>query len=98
MISPYASTQVVDTLGVRSESFTGGTRMSNRRFAASVILALALLTTSLTFGQVASRLSGNVKDASGAAVPGATVDVYLPGGEKPILTQTTTADGLFAFT
>ncbi len=45
-----------------------------------------------------ARLSGTVIDQTGAAVPNAVVNVLLPGGAKPILTEKTTADGLFAFT
>ena len=48
--------------------------------------------------QVTSRLTGSVIDPTGAVVPGATVEVFLPGGAKPLLTATTTGDGLFAFT
>src|SRR5690242_6526571 len=47
--------------------------------------------------QVTSRLSGTVVDQTGAAVPAATVDVLLPDGAKPILTTTTTTEGIFAF-
>jgi hypothetical protein len=45
--------------------------------------------------QFSGRLSGSVVDASGAAVPGATVNLYLAGGAKPLLTTTTSSDGLF---
>ncbi len=48
--------------------------------------------------QVTARMSGSVVDPTGAAVPGATVDVLLPGGSKPILSMVTTAEGIFAFT
>src|SRR3954465_13514271 len=68
-----------------------------RRFTASAVLAFALLATSLAPAQVASRLTGSVQDPSGAAVPAATVEVYLPGGAKPIVSTTTTPEGLFAF-
>jgi hypothetical protein len=47
--------------------------------------------------QVTARLTGSVVDPSGAPVPGAAVEVYLPGGAKPFVTMPTTADGLFAF-
>src|SRR6476646_1086537 len=66
------------------------------RFAAGPVIALAVLS-SLSHAQVASRLSGSVTDQTGAAVPAATVDVYLPGGAKPVLTTNTTAEGLFNF-
>src|SRR5437899_365839 len=48
--------------------------------------------------QTTSRLSGSVVDSTGAAVPAATVEVYLPNGSKPVLSMPTTADGLFSFT
>src|SRR5437764_339481 len=64
----------------------------------SVAFTAAFVLTFSVFGQVTSRLSGSVQDPSGAAVPAAVVDVYMPGGGKPILTTNTTAEGLFAFT
>jgi hypothetical protein len=36
-------------------------------------------------------------DASGAVVPGADVSLYLAGGKKPLLTTSTSAEGLFNF-
>src|SRR5712671_5764529 len=60
-------------------------------------ISLALLLICPAFAQVTARLSGSVVDQTGSAVPVATVDVYLPGGAKPILTMNTTAEGLFNF-
>jgi hypothetical protein len=48
--------------------------------------------------QVTSSLTGSVVDPSGAVVAGATVDVVLQGGTKPLLSMPTTSDGLFVFT
>ncbi len=48
--------------------------------------------------QVTSRLTGSVVDPSNAAVPGAKIDIFVPGGTNPIISSVTTADGLFAFT
>src|ERR1043166_2045763 len=59
-----------------------------------ICLALILLS-SLCFGQAASRLTGSVVDPTCAAVAGATVNLYVPGGKSPILTTKTTNDGLF---
>jgi hypothetical protein len=58
---------------------------------------IASLVTCLS-AQVTSRLTGSVVDPSGSAIPAALVEVYLPGGAKPLLTMPTTGDGLFAFT
>ena len=64
-------------------------------------LALALVLASAFAGignsQVNARMSGSVQDASGSAVPGAKVEVLLEGGAKAILSETTTAEGIFAF-
>src|SRR5437762_2392557 len=60
------------------------------------VLAALLAATSL-FGQVAGRLSGSVVDQTGAAIPGATVNVYVPGGKEPLLSATTNEAGLFSF-
>jgi len=48
--------------------------------------------------QVAGRLSGSVVDQSGAAVAGAAVNVYIPGGKEPVLVTKTNEAGLFVFT
>ncbi len=69
--------------------------MRNRVF---VVVALAAAFAGVSGAQVTARLSGSVEDSSGLAVPGATVDILLQGGAKPILTATTTPEGIFAFT
>ncbi len=46
--------------------------------------------------QVTGRLSGSVSDPSGAAVPGAVVQLLLPDGAQPVLTAATTTEGLFS--
>ncbi|HXS95675.1 MAG TPA: TonB-dependent receptor [Candidatus Limnocylindrales bacterium] len=58
----------------------------------------ALALSCAAIAQVNARLTGSVVDPSGAAVPGASVEVFLPGGAKPIQSMSTTADGIFAFT
>ncbi|HLK61986.1 MAG TPA: carboxypeptidase regulatory-like domain-containing protein [Bryobacteraceae bacterium] len=47
--------------------------------------------------QFSGRVTGAVVDTSGASVAGATVDLYLTGGQKPLLSVKTTAEGLFHF-
>ena len=64
---------------------------------ARFLILLSVLSASC-FAQVTGRLSGSVTDASGAAVPNATVNLLLAGGAKPLLSTVTTADGLFTFT
>jgi hypothetical protein len=65
----------------------------------NVLVSLALAASFVGVGsaQVTARLSGSVVDPTGAAVPGATVDILLPGGVKPILSAVTTAEGVFSF-
>src|SRR6266567_2074435 len=62
-----------------------------------VLLAGMLTAGALLQAQVTSRLTGSVVDPSNSAVPGAKVDILLPGGTSPILSSTTTSEGLFAF-
>lgn len=64
---------------------------------AVVPLLLGLLAGS-GLAQVTGRLTGSVTDSSGAAVPNASVNLFFPGGEKPVLTTVTTGEGLFSFT
>src|SRR5215470_6119698 len=68
-----------------------------RLFAFGAVLFLILTMAAGGFAQVAGQLVGSVVDQSGAAIPGATVSLLLPGGERPILTTTTSAEGFFTF-
>src|SRR6185369_8420535 len=66
------------------------------RYLCGIVLASLFLATSAN-AQMSGRISGSVIDASGAAVGGADVDLYLAGGEKPLLVSKTSADGLYNF-
>src|ERR1700680_4345677 len=59
--------------------------------------AIALLLFFYSFGsaQVTGRLTGSVYDPSGAVIPKATVSLLLHGGKRPLLSTTTSNDGLF---
>src|SRR3954452_10365164 len=59
-----------------------------------ILLASILLTISAN-AQSSGRISGTVIDASGAAVGGADVELYLAGGQKPLLTAKTSAEGIY---
>ena len=63
----------------------------------NLTLLLACLAGNSLLAQVSGRLSGTVLDPAGAAVPNAKVSLYLPGGNSPVLTTQTTADGIFDF-
>ncbi len=47
--------------------------------------------------QVAGRLSGSVVDQTGASIPGATVNLFIPGGKEPVVSGSTNEAGLFSF-
>ena len=49
------------------------------------------------FAQIDGRITGSVVDISGAAVPGAQVDLLMVGGKKALLTSKTSSDGLYHF-
>ncbi len=65
------------------------------RSSAGALCALLLLSVCLS-AQVSGRITGSVADASGAMVPGATVNLYFAGGKSVALTSTTTGEGLFS--
>src|ERR1700722_15561809 len=52
----------------------------------------AVIATSLC-AQFSGRLEGTALDATGAGVPGVTVSLFLPKGDKPVLSTKTVADG-----
>ena len=62
-----------------------------------IVSFFALALASCASAQVTARLTGSVLDPSGAVVPSAVVEVYLPGGSKPLLSTPATSDGLFTF-
>jgi hypothetical protein len=58
-------------------------------------LLVCVVSTVCALAQSSGRISGTVIDASGAAVGGADVELYLSGGQKPLLTAKTSAEGLY---
>ncbi len=61
------------------------------------ILSVSLFLAGLANAQMSGRISGAVIDATGAAVGGADVELYLAGGQKPLLVSKTSAEGLYNF-
>ena len=59
------------------------------------ILSAFVLFAACATAQVSGRISGSVVDAAGGAVGGADVELFLAGGEKPLLAAKTTAEGLY---
>ncbi|MCX6626260.1 MAG: carboxypeptidase-like regulatory domain-containing protein [Candidatus Solibacter sp.] len=64
------------------------------RYLCGIVLAYLFLAASAN-AQMSGRISGSVIDASGAAVGGADVELYLAGGQKPLLVSKTSAEGLY---
>jgi hypothetical protein len=60
-----------------------------------VLLFCSIFSSLPVWAQIDGRISGSVVDASSAAVPSAQVDLFLPGGKKPLLSTRTSADGLY---
>src|SRR5450631_3596262 len=68
----------------------------NLRFNSKMRNRLAFLLLLISTGlqaQFSGRLAGTVLDATGAPIPGATVSLVLPQGDKPVLTTKTADDG-----
>src|ERR1044072_5645095 len=63
----------------------------------SIFLFAAILSVTASMAQVAGRLSGVVVDPSGAAIPGASVDVLASGGKEALLKGRTDEAGVFTF-
>jgi hypothetical protein len=61
------------------------------------IYVLIALTGAVASAQDLGRLSGSVVDPTQAVVPGARVELYLPGGSAAVLATETTGSGLFSF-
>ncbi|MBL0157044.1 MAG: TonB-dependent receptor [Bryobacterales bacterium] len=55
-------------------------------------VGLLLFATAL-LAQNTGRISGTVQDGTGAAIPGAVVSLFMPGGAAAIMSTTTTNDG-----
>src|SRR5580693_191227 len=49
------------------------------------------------FAQSSGRVTGSVVDSSGASVPDAQVNLYLAGGQKPLLSTKASSDGQYYF-
>jgi hypothetical protein len=73
--------------------------VSFRRLTITFLAALLAIFAAATAvqAQVAGRLSGTVYDQTGAAIPGATVNVFVSGGKEPVLTGQTNENGVFNF-
>src|SRR5581483_1203318 len=69
--------------------------MYHRRLFA--VLFTAAMAATFLHAQVAGRLSGVVVDQTGAAIPAATVNVYVTGGKEPVFKGQTNESGQFSF-
>src|SRR5438552_486839 len=59
------------------------------------IVLLAVVGVSPLLAQFSGRVTGAVVDASGAAVPGADVELMVAGGKKAVLAAKTEGDGAY---
>src|SRR4051812_36047356 len=59
------------------------------------ILLLSLLASLPSNAQLSGRVAGSVIDSAGAAVPDAIVELLIAGGQRPLLTTKTAADGQY---
>src|SRR5262245_26486855 len=61
-----------------------------------MLVGLLALAADLS-AQSDGRIFGTVMDSSGAAVPGAAVSLIVPGGERPLSSVISDAEGAFIF-
>src|SRR5947209_20561258 len=66
------------------------------RYLCGIVFAFLFMAVCAD-AQMSGRISGSVIDASGAAVGAADVELYLAGGQKPLLVSKTSAEGLYNF-
>jgi hypothetical protein len=59
--------------------------------------AFALLCAFPLVAQITGRLSGKVEDATGAAIPGASIELFLPDNKAAVYNSQTSAEGYFNF-
>lgn len=62
-----------------------------------VFIAIVLTSVVPVNAQFSGRLAGRVVDQSGAAVPGATVELFISGGKKAVLSTKSENDGGYHF-
>src|SRR4051812_19894969 len=59
------------------------------------VLLLSVLVILPSNAQMSGRVAGSVIDTAGAAVPDASVELFLAGGQRPLLTTKSAADGQY---
>src|SRR5215813_9657600 len=72
------------------------TNMNKLVLHAFITTFAVVVLTGAVFAQVTSRVSGAVVDQSGAVVPGAKVEIMLPGGTRAVFSAITSGEGLFS--
>ncbi|MCL4795204.1 MAG: carboxypeptidase regulatory-like domain-containing protein [Bryobacteraceae bacterium] len=61
------------------------------------LVLAAALTVSVLSAQSTGQISGLVLDASGAAIPGTNIQLFVQGGTSPVAIRETNQEGLFQF-
>src|SRR5690242_21583030 len=64
------------------------------RFVCGIAIAVLFGVFPL-YAQFSGRVTGAVVDATGAAVPGADVELFVAGGKRAVLAVKTSADGSY---
>src|SRR5512140_1988662 len=70
----------------------------HRKLTYFVVFPALFFAAGTLSAQAMGQITGTVVDQSGAAVPGTSINLYISGGRRPVLTANATSYGIFDLT